>query len=196
MTEKPPDEGVQRTEFLKDAIRKVDNSQLDFFVKHKEQIMSTEVQGTASTLFRKRLQKLGVWCEKLAKEVEERQKRIEAERLAREEAMRQREEIDFELDMRPASPKTKSALYNGVSHDFEGRHHYLKLRNKLSPEVKYPVKETTAWDLGWRLSDTIKPEDIKSSPFNRISIVENSFFTNSGIPFETEYRPTPRVWYK
>nr|VZI26107.1 unnamed protein product [Spirometra erinaceieuropaei] len=122
--EKPPDDGVQRTEFLKDAIRKVDDSQLSFFVKNKEKIMSNDVQGTASALFRKRLGTLAsksAWCQKLAKEAEERQRRIEAERLAREEAMMRREEIDFELDMRPASPKTRSTLYNGVSHDYEGR---------------------------------------------------------------------------
>ncbi|BHF58596.1 hypothetical protein SprV_0100154800 [Sparganum proliferum] len=141
--EKPPDDGVQRTEFLKDAIRKVDDSQLTFFVKNKEKIMSDDVQGTASSLFRKRLGTLAsksAWCQKLAKEAEERQRRIEAERLAREEAMMRREEIDFELDMRPASPKTRSALYNGVSHDYEGRPLLAQLLFQPAPVGLYGIR--------------------------------------------------------
>ncbi|BHF58590.1 hypothetical protein SprV_0100154200 [Sparganum proliferum] len=128
-------------------------------------------------------------CEEVLRNVQERQRLQEKEEeqksTSREEDCLQVQDVS-ELDMHRASPRTRAFLYNGVSHNGEGRAKYLRERYKKAPEEKFPARYPVSWDLGWRLGDTIKPLDVKKSPFARVTVVEGAFYSRNGIFFPEE----------
>uniref|UniRef100_A0A8C4YMM2 Sperm microtubule inner protein 1 C-terminal domain-containing protein n=1 Tax=Gopherus evgoodei TaxID=1825980 RepID=A0A8C4YMM2_9SAUR len=59
-------------------------------------------------------------------------------------------------EMRPATPKTKHLLYQGISWEGQGRHLYLQERKLKNPEEKFHYPVLSSWEYGWRLG---KAED-------------------------------------
>ncbi|KAL1265076.1 hypothetical protein QQF64_003103 [Cirrhinus molitorella] len=55
--------------------------------------------------------------------------------------------------MRPVSPPTKAALYQGLSNEGKGRGLYLRKRAQKGPEEKFDYPILSSFDYGWRLGD-------------------------------------------
>lgn len=60
-----------------------------------------------------------------------------------------------DLEMKPPNPATLKLLFQGVSHDGQGRTLYLKERYRLIPEKKYKYPMVSSWDYGWHVGKTI-----------------------------------------
>ncbi|XP_064606964.1 protein SPMIP1-like [Liolophura sinensis] len=84
-------------------------------------------------------------------------------------------------EMNPVPSSTKVALYDGFTKEGKGRYKYLQQRNHVSPEDKFTFPILSSWDIGWRLGDVIKKEDIKKPQYGRTRIVEDTFWTRNGI---------------
>ncbi|XP_074832310.1 protein SPMIP1-like [Carettochelys insculpta] len=59
-------------------------------------------------------------------------------------------------EMKPVAPKVQQLLYQGISHDGEGRQRYLQRRARSPPEAKYYSPVTTNFLYGWRLGDVTR----------------------------------------
>ncbi|CAL8098644.1 unnamed protein product [Calicophoron daubneyi] len=186
---------VQTEACLKEQIEKEERAALRFFIQNKDKEIP---RSRAAAIRRKKLEETKIdatRCTRLAKEAEERAKR---EEIARKEREQKAKEIDVRelsklLDMRPPSPKTKALLYEGISHDGRGRYQYLKARYQKDPEEKFPFPFPMSWDYGWHMRDILKKNTIKKSPYGHIAIVNNTFFTRTGISFGEN--PEPKPWY-
>ncbi|KAJ7994429.1 hypothetical protein DPEC_G00249180 [Dallia pectoralis] len=89
--------------------------------------------------------------------------------------------------MRPVTPQTKEALYQGFSKEGKGRRCYLHARTQKAPEEKFDYPLLSSWDYGWRLSDWIR--GYRSPAWGRSGVVRNSFYARNGIfscPSETD----------
>ncbi|KAF5398872.1 hypothetical protein PHET_08162 [Paragonimus heterotremus] len=188
---------VQQQACMKEQFEKEEAAALQFFLQNIDK--STTPSG-ASSVLRKKLERTkidSVRCNRLADEAAKRAE--EAAKLTKQhtkemcQSMFTSEYLSSQLDMRPASPKTKALLYDGISHDRRGRYQYLKARYQKEPEEKFPFPLPTSWDYGWRLSQSLKGDTVKKSPYGHVSIVRNTFFNRTGISFgET---PEPKPWY-
>lgn len=65
-------------------------------------------------------------------------------------------------EMYPVPPATKALLYEGISHDFQGRYQYLNTRKLDLPETRYVFPVTTNFTYGWQLGEAQPP--INESP--------------------------------
>ncbi|KAJ8404127.1 hypothetical protein AAFF_G00344770 [Aldrovandia affinis] len=81
--------------------------------------------------------------------------------------------------MRPVSPQTREALYQGFSKEGKGRHLYLRSRVQKGPEEKFDFPQLSSWDYGWRLGDYER--DYRSPVNGRSGIVRNTFYARNGI---------------
>lgn len=68
----------------------------------------------------------------------------------------------FLSDMYPVAPNTKALLYEGISHDLQGRYQYLNTRKLDLPETRYLFPITTNFTYGWQLGEPRPP--INESP--------------------------------
>uniref|UniRef100_A0A670ZPH5 Sperm microtubule inner protein 1 n=1 Tax=Pseudonaja textilis TaxID=8673 RepID=A0A670ZPH5_PSETE len=57
----------------------------------------------------------------------------------------------LEMEMKPAPREVRNLLYQGISHEDEGRYRYLKLRLLVPPEEKYTFPITTNFTYGWQM---------------------------------------------
>ncbi|VDN10881.1 unnamed protein product [Dibothriocephalus latus] len=194
---------VQSTNFMKDGFQREDDSALKFFIQHKDEFLSDEACGPDAIKMRRKLARIIADQERsyaLAKEGEERMRRAVEESAKREKERRKnlsRKSPDLSaVNMRPVSPKTRALLYDGVSHEGEGRALYLNTRYEKAPEDKFPMKYPTSWDLGWHFRDSIQTDEVRSSRFARRSIIETTFFTRTGVPKAETYDTSSRVWYR
>ncbi|VDL96386.1 unnamed protein product [Schistocephalus solidus] len=194
---------VRSTNFMKDGFRKEDDSALKFFIRHKDEFLSDEACGANALTMRNKLARIIADQERscaLARENEERRRQEAEERAKKEEERRKnyaRKSPDFSaVNMRPASPRTRSLLYDGVSQEGAGRALYLKTRYEKAPEDKFPKKYQTSWDLGWRLSDKIRTDELRMSKYARRSIIEATFFSRNGMPKAETYESGSRVWFR
>ncbi|XP_054550954.1 uncharacterized protein LOC119230461 isoform X2 [Talpa occidentalis] len=55
------------------------------------------------------------------------------------------------LEMRKVPPSTLQLLFQGISHDGEGRALYLRERHRQKPEEKFPYPILSSWDYGWHV---------------------------------------------
>ncbi|VDL92403.1 unnamed protein product [Schistocephalus solidus] len=190
------------TEFLRLLVRKEDDVALKFFLNNQDKLLTEEACGPMSKLFKKRLADQAEEDKEYAKiviEAEERRKRLKEEYTKKaDEFEARRRRCDTagmeQLDMRPASPPTRHLLYTGVSSEGLGRTQYLKVRNRQGPDEKFGMKLSSAWNIGWRLSDSISLNDIKKSQFARTSVMQNTVYGLNGIPF-SPIEEDRRVWY-
>ncbi|XP_075794965.1 protein SPMIP1 [Pelodiscus sinensis] len=83
------------------------------------------------------------------------------------------------MEMRPATPKTKHLLYQGISQEGKGRHLYLQERKQKRPEEKFHYPVLSSWEYGWRLGDVIT--EIKAPIHARSGIVKDTFYTRNGV---------------
>ncbi|XP_021021405.1 protein ATP6V1FNB [Mus caroli] len=81
----------------------------------------------------------------------------------------------FLSDMYPVAPNTKALLYEGISHDLQGRYQYLNTRKLDLPETRYLFPITTNFTYGWQLGPPTKQE-LVSCKMCRIE----SFFRKNG----------------
>ncbi|XP_025028014.1 uncharacterized protein ATP6V1FNB [Python bivittatus] len=57
----------------------------------------------------------------------------------------------LEMEMKPAPREVRNLLYQGISHEDEGRYRYLKMRLLDPPEEKYTFPITTNFTYGWQM---------------------------------------------
>ncbi|KAA0195191.1 hypothetical protein FBUS_06851 [Fasciolopsis buskii] len=187
---------AQSEQFWKEQIAKEELAAMRFFI---ERIKQPPVQSGTSAILRKKLERMGVDNSMCSRVIEEAKKRSEERKLAEEQRKKAivstatPQYLAEQLDMRPPSPKTKALLYEGISHEGRGRSQYLRSRYKKNPEDKFPHQVPTSWDYGWRLGDSLRADKVKKSRFGRVSIVESTFFTRTGIAFGEQKPPKP--WY-
>lgn len=68
----------------------------------------------------------------------------------------------IQSEMYPVPPATRALLYEGISHDLQGRYHYLNTRKLDLPEMRYLFPVTTSFTYGWQLGEPQPPRN--SSP--------------------------------
>lgn len=56
-------------------------------------------------------------------------------------------------EMYPVLPATRALLYEGISHDSQGRYRYLNTRKLVVPEKRYLFPITTNFTYGWQLGE-------------------------------------------
>ncbi|XP_075781037.1 protein SPMIP1 [Pelodiscus sinensis] len=80
-----------------------------------------------------------------------------------------------EGEMKPVAPEVRQLLYQGISHDGEGRRRYLHRRTASPPEDKYHSPVTTNFVYGWQMG---KVTNVYVSPTPKCRI--ESFFRKNG----------------
>ncbi|XP_045386417.1 uncharacterized protein LOC123623387 [Lemur catta] len=55
------------------------------------------------------------------------------------------------LEMRQAPPSTLQLLFQGISHDGQGRALYLRERHRQKPEEKFRYPIVSSWEYGWHV---------------------------------------------
>lgn len=68
-------------------------------------------------------------------------------------------ETPIQSEMYPVLPATRALLYEGISHDFQGRYRYLNTRKLDVPETRYLFPITTNFIYGWQLGEPQPPGD-------------------------------------
>ncbi|XP_015683241.1 protein ATP6V1FNB [Protobothrops mucrosquamatus] len=71
--------------------------------------------------------------------------------LARERDLTGLDRALLEMEMKPAPREVRNLLYQGISHEDEGRYRYLKMRLLVAPEEKYTFPITTNFTYGWQM---------------------------------------------
>lgn len=66
-------------------------------------------------------------------------------------------EAPIQSEMYPVPPATRALLYEGISHDFQGRYRYLSTRKLDMPEKRYLFPITTNFTYGWQLGEPQPP---------------------------------------
>ncbi|XP_060246908.1 protein SPMIP1 [Meriones unguiculatus] len=84
-----------------------------------------------------------------------------------------------DLKMKHPTPATLKLLFQGTSHDGQGRTMYLKERNRLKPEEKYKYPMVSSWEYGWHVGDVM--ENYKNPAFARTYPITKSFYNKNGI---------------
>lgn len=65
----------------------------------------------------------------------------------------------IQSEMYPVPPATRALLYEGISHDLQGRYHYLNTRKLDMPEMRYLFPVTTNFTYGWQLGEPQPPRN-------------------------------------
>ncbi|KAM8979872.1 protein ATP6V1FNB [Sarcophilus harrisii] len=65
-------------------------------------------------------------------------------------------ETPVESEMFPVPPEIRELLYQGISHDFQGRFNYLQKRRITKPEDRYLFPITTNFTYGWQLGTPVE----------------------------------------
>merc|ERR1712050_245928 len=78
----------------------------------------------------------------------------------------------------PSSPTVREKLYEGVSHEEEGKHQYLKMRARQPLKHRYgSMPPTTAMEIGLN-----RPEDeYRASKFCHQPVMEAGFYRVNGV---------------
>ncbi|XP_029324557.1 protein ATP6V1FNB [Mus caroli] len=83
--------------------------------------------------------------------------------------------------MKPPAPATLKLLFEGISHDGQGRTLYLKERHQVIPEKKYKYPMVSSWAYGWHVGDFMKdyrtPAHAKTHPITKSFYVKNGIFS-------------------
>ncbi|XP_049718035.1 protein ATP6V1FNB [Elephas maximus indicus] len=84
------------------------------------------------------------------------------------------------LEMQPAPPRTLQLLFQGISHDSQGRARYLRERYRQKPQEKFRYPILSSWDYGWHMEDAMKdtkaPIYAKSQPITKIFYLKGGIF--------------------
>ncbi|CAH6778382.1 protein ATP6V1FNB [Phodopus roborovskii] len=98
-----------------------------------------------------------------------------ASKAASSKALSPSPETPFQSEMYPVPSDTRALLYEGISHDLQGRYQYLNTRKLDLPETRYLFPITTNFTYGWQLGPATKQE-LVSCKMCRIE----SFFRKNG----------------
>uniref|UniRef100_A0A8C5L2H9 Predicted gene 45521 n=1 Tax=Jaculus jaculus TaxID=51337 RepID=A0A8C5L2H9_JACJA len=83
------------------------------------------------------------------------------------------------LDMRKPPRDTLKLLYQGISHDGQGRAQYLQERHQQSPREKFPYPILSSWEYGWHLGDIMK--NYRTPAYARVQPISKVFYTKNSI---------------
>uniref|UniRef100_A0A6I8PAI0 Sperm microtubule inner protein 1 n=1 Tax=Ornithorhynchus anatinus TaxID=9258 RepID=A0A6I8PAI0_ORNAN len=78
-------------------------------------------------------------------------------------------------EMYPVPPAIRALLYQGLSHNQQGRVRYLAARAATRPEERYLYPLTTSFVYGWQLGPTVKG----ALPSNKLCRID-TFFRKNG----------------
>ncbi|XP_054844015.1 protein ATP6V1FNB [Eublepharis macularius] len=81
----------------------------------------------------------------------------------------------LQAEMKPPLREVRALLYQGISHEDEGRYRYLQTRMLLRPEDKYTFPITTNFNYGWQMGN-MATSYVAPTPKCRI----DSFFRKNG----------------
>lgn len=189
----PADIAAQKS--LEERYTKERDSQLHWYLKKKAQREAgggapAENKSRQMEVFRKKLEMAPTMNEELKAQVDKfkSQKHLKPRRDENQEVLEAIERLqassgqDLKVEMRPITPGTKEMLYQGFSREGKGRSQYLKQRTSKAPEDKYQFPLVSSWEYGWKLGDVIKIEDIKKPPFGRTRLINDTFYTRTGVP--------------
>ncbi|PAA49518.1 hypothetical protein BOX15_Mlig011474g2 [Macrostomum lignano] len=192
----PADIAAQKS--LEERYTKETDSQLHWYMKKKaerERLAAeqggqpVEHKSRQMEVFRKKLEMAPTMTEELREQVDKfkSQKHLKPKRDENQEVLDaidrlQGDSQELCVEMRPISPKTKQLLYEGFSREGKGRRQYLKQRTDKAPEDKFQFPIVSSWEYGWKLGDVIKIEDIKKPPFGRTRLINDTFYTRTGVP--------------
>uniref|UniRef100_A0A8C5SLY0 Sperm microtubule inner protein 1 n=1 Tax=Laticauda laticaudata TaxID=8630 RepID=A0A8C5SLY0_LATLA len=87
--------------------------------------------------------------------------------LARQRDLTGLDKALLEMEMKPAPREVRNLLYQGISHEDEGRYRYLKLRLLVPPEEKYTFPITTNFTYGWQMGELIASKTRTDSFFRK-----------------------------
>lgn len=174
---------TQYQEFLKESFEKESSKRLNWFRNRRSASINKPRQ---LEVFRKKITEGSKPSEALLEKLpaiqkEARHARVKADFNDPMAGRRSYTAIELDAEMRPPSPGTKDALFDGFTKEGKGRYQYLQRRNQVNPEDKFAFPITSSWEYGWRLGDVIKKEDIKKPTYGRTRIVEDTFYTRNGI---------------
>ncbi|XP_012788160.2 protein ATP6V1FNB [Sorex araneus] len=85
----------------------------------------------------------------------------------------------LQSEMRPVPPAVRALLYEGISHDNQGRRLYLSTRSQELPERRYHLPITTSFTYGWQLGPVEKREKISC----KMCRLESFFRKNGAFAF-------------
>ncbi|XP_060635661.2 protein SPMIP1 [Anolis sagrei] len=94
---------------------------------------------------------------------------------ARERDLTGLDTLILEAEMKPVPREVRALIYQGISHEDEGRHRYLKTRLLLNPEDKYTFPVTTNFNYGWQMG---KMATLHVTPMPKCRI--DSFYRKNG----------------
>ncbi|XP_036896669.1 protein ATP6V1FNB [Sturnira hondurensis] len=84
-----------------------------------------------------------------------------------------------DLGMRQVPPSTLQLLFQGISHDGQGRALYLRERHRQKPEEKFQYPVLSSWEYGWHVGDAMK--DTRSSVYARSKPITQTFYIKNGV---------------
>ena len=188
MAARNPNFTTQFQEFMKESFEKESSQRLAWFNKRRSHSMNRPRQ---LEVFRKKITEGSKPSEALLEKlpaigVEPRHNRKKADFNDPLLGNRARTSVDLQMEMRPPSPETRNALFDGFTKEGKGRYQYLRKRYDTIPEKKFTFPILSSWEYGWRLEDVIKKEDIKKPPHGRTRIVSDTFYTRNGIGIAPE----------
>uniref|UniRef100_A0A8C5SR54 Sperm microtubule inner protein 1 n=1 Tax=Laticauda laticaudata TaxID=8630 RepID=A0A8C5SR54_LATLA len=82
------------------------------------------------------------------------------------------------MEMKPAPREVRNLLYQGISHEDEGRYRYLKLRLLVPPEEKYTFPITTNFTYGWQMGEWLAKMELRRATCAKTRT--DSFFRKNG----------------
>ncbi|XP_025312379.3 protein ATP6V1FNB [Canis lupus dingo] len=81
--------------------------------------------------------------------------------------------------MRRAPPGTLKLLFQGISHDGQGRALYLRERHRQKPEEKFLYPVLSSWEYGWNIGDVMK--DARAPMYARCQPIMKVFYIKSSV---------------
>ncbi|MBZ3889235.1 hypothetical protein SUZIE_201810 [Sciurus carolinensis] len=84
-----------------------------------------------------------------------------------------------DLTMRQVPSSTLKLLFEGVSHDGQGRARYLQERHRQIPEEKFRYKILSSWEYGWHVGDAMRNFTIPE--YARTQTITKTFYLKSSV---------------
>ncbi|KAM7230063.1 hypothetical protein CapIbe_018780 [Capra ibex] len=81
--------------------------------------------------------------------------------------------------MRQVPPCTLQLLFQGISHDGQGRASYLRERYRQKPEEKFLYPIVSSWEYGWHMGEAMK--DARPPTYARFQPITKKFYIKSNI---------------
>ncbi|XP_032179387.1 protein ATP6V1FNB isoform X1 [Mustela erminea] len=83
------------------------------------------------------------------------------------------------LEMRQVPAGTLRLLFQGISHDGQGRASYLRERHRQKPEEKFLYPVLSSWEYGWHMGDIMK--DTRAPTYARCQPISKTFYIKSSV---------------